>query len=201
MNPAVLHDVHEFWFGVLEAPEDPAADKAPMWFRQDDATDALIRDRFGVYLPEAAAASWDNLEDMPRTQQVGLIVLLDQFPRNIFRTSGEAFAYDYRALDLTARLIALGIERYWLAERSFLFLPFMHSEEIAHQDYSVFLYAEQALTAPTNWKESFRTGVDFSTKHRDLIRKFGRFPHRNAVLGRASTPEEIAFMEKHGRGY
>jgi uncharacterized protein (DUF924 family) len=77
----------------------------------------------------------------------------------------------------------------------------MHSEEVAHQDYSAFLYAEQALTAPTNWKESFRTGVDFSTKHRDLIRKFKRFPYRNAVLGRASTPEEIAFLEKNGRGF
>lgn len=201
MNRAVLDAVHEFWFGRLETAEDPAAAKAPMWFRQDDATDGLIRDRFGAYLPEAGAALWDDIEDMPRTQQVGLIVLLDQFPRNIFRTSSEAFAYDARALDLTARLIATGIENYWLAERNFLFLPFMHSEEIAHQDYSVFLYAGQALAAPTNWKEMFRMALDFSTKHRDLIRRFGRFPHRNAMLGRPSTPEEIEFLEKHGRGF
>jgi uncharacterized protein (DUF924 family) len=128
------------------------------------------------------------------------VILLDQFPRNIFRTSGEAFACDGKARDLARRLID-GRNRFHRVERSFLFLPFEHSEEAADQDLSVFLFAEDAVSAPESWTGTSRIYLDYAAKHRDLIRKFGRFPHRNAVLGRPSTPEEEAFLKEHGRGY
>jgi uncharacterized protein (DUF924 family) len=83
----------------------------------------------------------------------------------------------------------------------FLFLPAMHSEAIADQDRCVYLLAEQALAVPADWKEDFRLALDFATKHRDLIRRFGRFPHRNEMLGRPSTDAELAFIAQHGRGF
>jgi uncharacterized protein (DUF924 family) len=132
---------------------------------------------------------------------MGLVILLDQFPRNIFRTSGESFAYDAKARTIARLLITLGRERFHRAERCFLYLPFEHSEDIGDQDLGVFLFAEDALSAPESWKDRSRLYLDFATKHRDLIRKFGRFPHRNQMLGRDSTAEEEAFLAANGRGY
>ena len=97
-------------------------------------------------------------------------------------------------------LVADGLDRFWLYEQSFVCLPFEHSEEIADQDLSVMLYARMAVEAPDGWLANRRELVDYATKHRDIIRKFGRFPHRNVVLGRTSTPEELEFL-KGGRGY
>jgi len=200
IEPAALDEVHEYWFGKLGGPEAKAPDKAKIWFEQRDETDQYIRDRFGAAIPEAAAKDWD-LGALTREQQVGLVVLLDQFPRNIHRTGGEAFAYDGKALAIADEMIAADIERYFIVERLFVILPVMHSEKITDQDRCVMLLAEQALTVPEEWKEDFRFALDMGTKHRDLIRKFGRYPHRNEMLGRATTEEEAAFLAAHGRGF
>jgi uncharacterized protein (DUF924 family) len=200
VKPVILEQIHEFWVGTLDGREASAGAKAGMWFRQNDETDETIRQRFGHALAEAAGAEAE-LESLSRSQQVGLVILLDQFPRNLFRKSAEAFAYDDRARELAGRLIAGGIERFYLEERAFILLPLMHSEDIADQDRCVMLFAAEAVNAPEAWQESFRNGLDFATKHRDLIRRFGRFPHRNAVLGRSTTPEEEAFLRDHGRGF
>lgn len=199
MNPTVLDAVHDFWFGALDGPE-AAPDRWELWFQQNDDFDRTIRERFGEALIEAAAADWD-LGALTRTQQVGLVILLDQFPRNIHRSDGSAFAYDATARSHAETLIAGGVERFYLAERPFLFLPLMHSEAVADQDRCVSLLANEALRAPDAWIETFRLNLDFATKHRDLIRKFGRFPHRNAMLGRETTEEEAAFLAEHGRGF
>ena len=195
----VLRDIHHYWFGDLASPTDQNPEKAAIWFRQSDDTDAHIRETYGAYVPRAAAIDWD-LGALSREEQVGLVILLDQFPRNIFRTSGEAFAYDDKALAIARKLLAIGLDRYWLHEQDFVCLPFEHSEDIADQDLAVMLYAKMAVEAPEAWKASKREVTDYATKHRDIIRKFGRFPHRNEVLGRDSTPEETEFL-KGGRGY
>ncbi len=127
--------------------------------------------------------------------------MLDQFPRNLHRTSGGAFEYDPIARGHANHLIAGGVDRFYLVERPFLFLPFMHSEDVADQDNCLLLLATEAVSCPESWVDTFRGNLDFATKHRDLIRKFGRFPHRNVMLGRASTPEEAEFLEKNGRGF
>ena len=132
---------------------------------------------------------------------VGLVVLFDQFPRNINRHSGAAFARDERAREIAGELIAGGIERFYLAERNFLILPFSHSENVADQDYATMLAAAEAVSAPPSFITFARLALDFATKHRDLIRRFGRYPHRNAMLGREDTPEEAAFLAEHGRGF
>ena len=199
MERKILGEVYRYWFGSLSEPDEFPKEKSEIWFKQSDATDSFIRDRFGAFIPEAAKVEW-NLAELTREEQIALVVLFDQFPRNIFRTSGEAFAYDGKARDLARGLID-GRRRFHRVERSFLFLPFEHSEDSADQDLSVFLFAEDAVSAPESWTGTSRLYLDYATRHRDLIRKFGRFPHRNAVLGRPSTPEEEAFLNEHGRGY
>ena len=200
MDRKILGEVYRYWFGSLSGPDDFPKDKSEIWFRQSDATDSFIRDSFGAFIPEAANVEW-NLAELTREEQIALVVLFDQFPRNIFRTSGEAFAYDARARAVARQLIEPGRNRFHRVERSFLFLPFEHSENLADQDFSLFLFAEDAVSAPESWTGTSRVYLDYATRHRDLIRKFGRFPHRNAVLGRTSTPEEEAFLKEHGRGY
>ena len=146
----------------------------------------------------ARDTAWD-LAALTRRQQVALIVMLDQFPRQIHRNSGDAFACDATALAIARRLTA-NWRRFFMVEQTFVMLPFEHSEDVADQDVAVKLYAERALEAPPDHLEACRDQLDYATKHRDIIRKFGRFPHRNEALGRESTPEEIEFL-KGGRGF
>ena len=200
MDPKILADIHRYWFGDLassggNAPEE----KMQLWFRQSDATDADIRERFGEYLDEARGADW-NLAGLTREEQVGLVILLDQFPRNIFRVSADAFACDARARDVARALLQQGVERFLPVERPFLSLPFSHSENIADQDFAVAFAANQAVLAAEADKEPARVVLDYATRHRDVVRKFGRFPHRNAMLSRESTADEDEFL-KGGRGY
>ena len=201
MDVKVLDDIHRYWFGDLSAPDQPVGEeRVQRWFRPTEAIDAHIRDTWGGYFDEAGAANWD-LPWLTREQQLGLIILLDQFPRQIWRASGEAFAYDAAALAIARQLTADGgWRRFWPVEQTFLFLPFEHSENLADQDRALLLFAAAACEAPAALVEWCRGGQDFATKHRDIIRKFGRFPHRNAMLGRESTPEEVEFL-KGGRGF
>lgn len=200
MDTAILRDIHFYWFGRLNTRAELPEDRMKLWFRQSDATDAFIRATFGQHITEAAETEWD-LEALTREEQVGLVVLLDQFPRNIYRTSSAAFAYDTRARAIARDLIGLGRDRFFLIEQVFVFLPFEHSELVADQDTSVMFFAELAVTCPESFRDYARNSLDFATKHRDLIRRFGRFPHRNVLLDRPSTDEEKAFIAEHGRGY
>jgi uncharacterized protein (DUF924 family) len=200
MDKKILDEVHQFWFGELKSPDDHAEGKKENWFKKSDEFDETIRSRFGAYLDEAAATEWD-LPSLSRTQQVGLVILLDQFPRNVFRTTGQAFAYDERARQVARALIALGSERLYPVERSFVYMPFMHSEKIRDQDECVALIARETLSASEGQLEGRRSMLDYAFWHRDLIRKFGRFPHRNQMLGRESTEKEEKHLTETGRGY
>jgi uncharacterized protein (DUF924 family) len=200
LETKILGEIHDFWFGKLTGPFDYPKEKSEIWFKKSDETDDYIRNTFGSYVAEAARSEWD-LDALTREEQVGLVILLDQFPRNVFRTSGESFAYDPTARAIARRLVERGRERFFLIERAFLCLPFEHSEDMADHDYSVFLASEAALAAPEALKSTFRNFLSYATKHRDVIVKFGRYPHRNQLLGRESTPEEEAFIEEHGRGF
>jgi uncharacterized protein (DUF924 family) len=199
LDTSVLGEVYRYWFGDLDVPPEAMAEKWKRWFQATPEIDAEIRAAFGHYLDPARANPWDVFA-LTHDEQAGLIILLDQFPRQIFRDSAEAFAYDAKAREVANALIVGGLTRFHTVERSFILLPLEHSEDIADQDRSVALYAAEAVTAAPEAKEPPRNTLDFATKHRDIIRKFGRFPHRNALLGRASTPEEIEFL-KGGRGY
>jgi uncharacterized protein (DUF924 family) len=158
------------------------------WFVRDDALDRSVRERF-LALHEAAArvefASWEQA----CIPSLALVILLDQFPRNMFRGSAHAFATDPLARAVAGRALVRGFDQATdEMMRPFFYLPFMHSEELADQDRSVRLYT--ALGAPEQLK--------FAILHRDIIIKFGRFPHRNRVMGRETTPAEQAFLDGGG---
>lgn len=161
------------------------------WYRQDDSFDRTIRDRFGKLWDSAATGACDNWARGPRGA-LALIVLLDQFPRNMFRMSPLAFGTDAHAL----RIASLALSRGWDLKvngplRQFFYMPFMHSEHLTDQDRSVRLMKARM------------EGTDnllHARAHREVIRRYGRFPYRNAALGRASTPAEEAFLSGGGYG-
>jgi uncharacterized protein (DUF924 family) len=199
MDMHVLDAVYLHWFGDLRAWDDmPDEGRRQAWFHPSEAIDALIGDTWGRDVEAAREAAWD-LAALTRRQQVALVVMLDQFPRQIHRDSAAAFACDPVAHAVSRQLIARW-RRFFVAEQAFVMLPFEHSEDIADQDLSVALFAERTVEAPESHRESCRDQLDYATRHRDIIRKFGRFPHRNAVLRRESTEEERAFL-KSGRGF
>lgn len=171
-------DVLHFWYS------DAARAK---WFVKDEAFDAEIRRRFAVlyeHVRDGAHADW---KDSPRGL-LALVIVLDQFPRNMFRGSAQAFASDDLALTLAELGIAKGFNvRLSPEERMFLYMPLQHAEKIDVQEQAVARFAELALDDT----------LDFAKQHRDIILRFGRFPHRNAVLGRESTAEETEFLKTH----
>ena len=175
-----VDEVLKFWFKELQ----PVA-----WFTKDAAVDAQIRTRFEP-LHEQLSQGEIQVPNTPRGHLAAVIVL-DQFPRNMFRGSAKAFASDTKALEFASRALDAGFEREMTKDqRQFLYLPFMHSEELAMQMRCVELYA--AFDDPELMK--------YAAEHRDIIERFGRFPHRNAALGRESTAAEIEFMQNH-RGF
>ncbi len=175
-------DILAFWFREIDGSA---------WWRKDAAFDLLLRERFGTCHEVACGGGlWSWRESAPG--RLAEVIVLDQFSRNIHRDTPQAFAQDGMALVLAQELIRSGqAAPFTLRERGVLYLPFMHSESLAMQDESVRLYSEPGLDGQ----------LDFALQHRDIIARFGRFPHRNAILGRASTAEELAFLQEPGSSF
>jgi uncharacterized protein (DUF924 family) len=180
-----------FWFGPPGVP----AEMQERWFKADPEFDAAISARFEAAVEAALDGRFDAQATDPRAA-LALVVLLDQFPRNLFRGQARAFAGDQRARALAARALDAGWDQALASlERSFLYLPFEHSEALADQERSVALFA--SLPAA-----SWRAGVvRHAEQHRDVILRFGRFPHRNQALGRVSTAAELAYLATPGAGF
>jgi uncharacterized protein (DUF924 family) len=202
MDKLLLTAIYEFWFGEGTPPDEVDPKRVEFWMRQNDETDRQIRDRFLHPLREAAVIDWDICE-LSQKEAVALLVLFDQFPRNIFRTTGEAFAYDHLARNIARQLVAQGLDRFSASERFMLGLPFVHHEDLDDQDLAVSLSAQLLVSVPAHCKPGQRFDLDQALKHREVIKRFGRFPHRNVMLGRVSTPEELGFLEtaERGRGF
>ena len=182
-------DVLEFWFGAPDSVE--FGQRRKCWFEKDPAFDAEIRAKFEEDFEVAAKGGYD-LMAQSATGALALIILLDQFPRNLYRGSARAFATDPKALTLARLAVAAGHDRRLNeVQRCFMYLPFEHSEDLADQDDSVRLF--EAL--------GDAEFLDFAIRHRDIIARFGRFPHRNAILGRDSTAAERAFLEQPGSSF
>jgi len=189
MPPPLQEEILEFWFGHAGTAEYGST--RDVWFRKDTLFDAAIRERFGAAIATAIAggfADWTS----PRGV-LARIVLLDQFTRNCFRDTPGAFAGDRQALSLAKDAVARGDDRVLIAvERWFMYMPLVHAESTAAQEQALSLFRrlrdETGLAKPLVWAE----------RHADTIRRFGRFPHRNAIVGRDSTPEELAFLAAPG---
>ncbi|WP_461601696.1 DUF924 family protein [Aeromonas rivipollensis] len=188
----------DFWFG--DAPR--AARQAPLWWGKSSETDALLAHRFGELAQAAAEGEIAHWAEVP-VGRLALILLLDQLPRNIHRASPAAFAQDARARDLCLRGLSLGADKALSPlARVFFYLPLEHAESREQQARSVALFeALAAEQADGPARETFEGFADFARRHQVIIQRFGRFPHRNAILGRTSTPEEAEFLQQPGSGF
>ncbi|CAH1658128.1 conserved hypothetical protein [Hyphomicrobiales bacterium] len=178
MTHAGIRDVLTFWFEA--GPE--------RWYVKDLSFDQDIRDRFLALHEQAAEGALAAWETVPKAA-LALVILLDQFPRNMFRGSARSFATDALAREVAGRAILRGFDReVEPIERQFFYLPLMHSEELADQDHCLALYQ---ANGPAE-------GLPFAEEHRAIIIRFGRFPHRNPLLGRDTTEEEQQFLDEGG---
>ncbi|WP_233862781.1 DUF924 family protein [Paraburkholderia adhaesiva] len=187
-------DVLDFWFGEPGSPEYGKARK--MWFQKDEAFDALLRERFGALLDSACAGELAAWAETPEGA-LALVIVLDQFSRNCHRGTPRAFAADEHALAIARQLVASGADRTLPTpqHRVFAYMPFEHAESMDVQRESLRLFGE-LVTEP-----GCEDYYDYAVRHAKVIERFGRFPHRNAQLDRASSDEELAFLREPGSSF
>ena len=194
---ATPQDVLDFWFG---APTDPGfGQRRPAWFKKDPAFDAEIATRFGPLIEQALAGQLDPWVEgvIEPSRALAHVILLDQFTRNSFRDTARAFAGDARALQTARAMVASGADRALPGvQRWFVYLPFEHAEDWAHQRTAMQLFQQLGRDDP-----ALADLEEWAQRHLDIVARFGRFPHRNAALGRASTAEEAAFLLTPGSGF
>jgi uncharacterized protein (DUF924 family) len=185
-------EVLDFWFGAPGSLE--AGKPRREWFVKQDAFDALVRARFGATIEQALAGGLREWDDEGPRGTLARILVLDQFTRNAHRDTPTAFAGDALALAAARRLVDNGADRQLAPlQRAFVYLPFEHAEDAYMQERAVELFGVLAAEHP-----GFEEMLDYAHRHRGVIARFGRFPHRNAILGRASTPEETEFLRQPG---
>ena len=196
--PATPFDVVDFWLDDGWARGWPSQDQGKRWFSGGPALDADITTRFGPLVAHALAEGlqqWAHSAQASSHSRLALVLVLDQFTRNVYRSSARAFSGDARAQALVQHTLASGADRSlpWVA-RVFTYMPLMHAENLALQDECVARFAQLTQDVPPALTERLTSHLDFARKHQQIIARFGRFPYRNAVLGRTNTPEETDFL-------
>jgi uncharacterized protein (DUF924 family) len=193
VTPAKAEEVLAFWFG--RPGESGYGEYREVWFKKDDAFDEEVRTRFLDLYEQAARGELDAWREEARSC-LALIIVLDQFPRNMFRGDPKTYATDERALALARHAREQGFDRELAPfERHFVYMPFMHSEDIEDQRLSVELFDALA-------QEPGGTDVtEYARGHAGIVERFGRFPHRNEILGRETTPEEAEFLKEPGSSF
>ena len=194
-------EVLGFWFGELDALGSADSTHRARWWVKDPAFDKSIRDRFEA-LHQAALRGEKDLWLASARGYLATLVLLDQFPRNMYRDSAGMYASDERAVALAHAGIEAGLDQELAGDlRVFCYLPLMHSEELALQELCVKLFETYSDKAPAAQAAGLKKNLDFAIAHRDIVQRFGRFPHRNALLGRESTAAELAFLKEPGSSF
>jgi uncharacterized protein (DUF924 family) len=192
VDVAIFDKIHAFWFGPLAEFVSFPMDRFSIWFGGGEAVDTDIAQRFGEAL--VCVADEPGSGALSPQQEVGRIVLIDQMSRNIHRNRPEAYALDHLARQLAREAIQVGLHRFKLVERAFVILPLGHSESLTDQDDALDLFLRDVAPYAPADNRFYQAGRIQSQKYRDIIARFGRFPHRNVVLGRTTTAEEAAFM-------
>jgi len=191
----------DFWFGNHETDVEIIKEKSPLWWSKNEAIDQDIKTRFGHDLERVIAGDYGQWADTP-TGRLALIILTDQFSRNIFRNTAQAFAQDALALGWCMEGLEHGVDTQLRpVHRVFYYLPLEHSESLEDQNQSVEFYTTLIESIPPESKKAFSGFLDFAVRHREIIERFGRFPHRNDILGRSSTTEEIEFLKQPGSSF
>ena len=187
-----------FWFGAPGSAAEIAGRQGKLWFGKSPANDQAVIDRFATTLTAATADHLDHWTYTPRGR-LALVIVLDQFPHHVYRDRPQAFATDPQSPALSLAALESGEDRQLTPiERVFLYLPLEHAESLAMQERSVSLYEQLAHEATADERALFDNFLDYARKHRDVVARFGRFPHRNTILGRTSTPDEIEFLKQPG---
>lgn len=192
-----------FWFGDPGDGEAPPPELSRMWWAKDQKTDDYIRDNFESLLINAREGRLREWENTPRGT-LALIILLDQFPRNIYRDTPGAFSQDAQALEAAAKGIEKGFDKgLHPVMRVFFYMPFMHSEDLEMQERSIALFGamERDFTSPPELAKMLSSNRDYAERHYSIIKRFGRYPHRNRILGRESTAGEIEFLKQPGSSF
>jgi uncharacterized protein (DUF924 family) len=194
-----IEEILHFWFGDLQNLN--LEERLKLWFGGDEETDNLIGSKFESDLSSAIHGELVQWEETPKGC-LALIVLLDQFSRNIYRDTPRAFTQDGVALGLCLRGIDQGKDLVLSPiERTFFYLPMEHSEDVEIQRRSVQAFGSLIEVVPSEMKKTYEGFLDYAERHRAIIERFGRFPHRNAILGRVSTPEELEFLKQPGSSF
>ncbi|MES2039292.1 MAG: DUF924 family protein [Pseudomonadota bacterium] len=196
-----LHAVLNFWFGLDADDVKTAQSQTKLWWSKSDDLDAAIRDGFANLTEQALQkelTGWENTAE----GRLALIILCDQFPRNMYRNTPESFAYDAQARAYCEAGLQTQADRQLRPiQRVFFYLPLEHSESLADQDRAVALFDALRQEVSEAQRKTFEGFYQFAVKHRAVIQRFGRFPHRNAVLGRTSTTEEVKFLSEPGSSF
>ena len=195
------HDILKFWFD--DAPFSPAATLARngTWFQSDDDFDRQIWSMFADSVSDASTGLYDVWAEAPEGR-LALIILLDQFPRNMYRGTAEVYRHDARAMAFAREGVeANHLDGFGVPEQAFFLMPYQHSEDLATQKAGVELYKIMAAQADDEWREIAEGYRDFAIRHYEIIAQFGRFPHRNQALGRKSTPAEDQYLAGGGETF
>lgn len=193
--------VLEFWFGPLDADGRASPERRARWWQKSEAFDSEIRERFGVLHSEIVAGEHTAWAERP-SGAIALVIVLDQLSRNMFRGGPGMYATDEEARTIADRAIERGFDQELAAaERTFLYMPFMHCESLEAQERCIALFASMVEASDGVVAKGAAGSLDFARRHRDIVARFGRFPHRNAILGRESTPEELEFLQGPGSSF
>jgi uncharacterized protein (DUF924 family) len=187
-----------FWLGAPGSAVEVAGRQSKLWFGKSPANDQAVIDSFAATLTAATAGRLDHWTRTPRGR-LALVIVLDQFPHHIHRDRPQAFATDPQSLALSLAALESGEDRELAPiERVFLYLPLEHAESLDLQERSVSRYEQLAHEAAADERALFDGFLDYARKHRDVVARFGRFPHRNEILERPSTPDELEFLKQPG---
>lgn len=189
-----VEEILRFWFGRVS--ESSYSEQRKLWFRKDPQLDQTIRDRFMCVYEQAAAGELEYWQQSPHSC-LALLIVLDQFPRNMFRNTPQAFATDAKALSIAKAAIDQGFDQMLEPiQRIFLYLPLEHSENLDDQLQSIALFRDLVAIDP-----QLADVLDYALRHYQVIQQFGRFPHRNQILNRTTTPEEAEFLKQPGSSF
>ena len=203
LNGELARRINRFWFGDMGENGLCSPETAGRWFTKSDGFDRLVEEGFGAALRSVKSGEPEGMTVSPRGA-LGFIILTDQFPRNIHRGKPEAFAFDGLSLAVCRRGVEKGFDgSLFPVERVFFYMPLMHSESLAFQKISVRVFSSLAAEFGENAKTAamLKSSADYARRHFEIIKRFGRYPHRNAILGRESTPEEAEFLKRPGSSF
>ena len=194
MADATAEEILDFWFADALANPVRAQERLGFWFQPNRETDKFVEARYAQTVRDASRGLLASWEAQPRSC-LALVIVLDQFPRNMHRGTAAAFQHDEKALAVTRRGVGAGhLDALATVERDFLLMPYQHCEDVACQREGVALYERMVREAPAAWRAVAEQTLHYARLHREIVERFGRFPHRNAIVGRASTPAEVEYL-------